>query len=226
MTEIPVSVIIPAHDAERFLSDAVGSIRQQEVGGVEIIVVDDGSSDGTARLAVELEAHTIQTAQRGISHARNQGLAAARGELIAFLDADDIWTHNSLRVRIDLLDRRPDVDFVYGRMREFKDKQRPPPEWLPVDERASPVGVLPTFLIRRAAAEHTGSFDETLAVAEDLDWISRLQDSGHLGHLLEEVLVLHRRHADSITVRHAHLNASAVKSAMWRSIQRKRASAR
>jgi glycosyltransferase involved in cell wall biosynthesis len=226
MSQVRVSVIIPARDAERFLAEAVGSIHEQEVGAVEIVVVDDGSTDHTAQLAEQLGARTIQTAPHGIAHARNRGLAAARGELIAFLDADDIWTRGSLRRRIDLLDHRPDVDFVYGQMREFKDEQRPPPAWLQIDDRTIPAGVLPTFLVRRAAAELTGSFDETLVLAEDLDWISRLQDTGHRGHWLDEVLVLRRRHADSITVRRAHLNANAIKTALWRSIRRKRASAR
>lgn len=226
MTELRVSVIIPARDASRFLAEAVGSIREQEVTGVEVIVVDDGSSDDTAELAQQLGTRTIQTAPHGISHARNQGLEAARGELIAFLDADDMWTRDSLRRRIEVLDRRPDVEFVFGRMREFKDEQRPPPAWLRVDDSAGPAGVLPTFLVRRGAAEHIGPFDEALVLAEDLDWISRLQDAGHRGHRLDEVLLLRRRHADSITVRQAHLNAAAVKTAMRRSIQRKRASAR
>ena len=112
-----VSVVIPAFDGERFLSDAVASVRAQECPIHEIVVVDDGSTDGTAELAERLGARVVQQQNEGPAAARNRGVEASDGDVIAFLDCDDLWTDGSLARRLDALESDPELQVVLGRHR-------------------------------------------------------------------------------------------------------------
>ena len=112
-----VSVVIPAFDGERFLSDAVASVRAQECPIHEIVVVDDGSTDRTAELAERLGARVVQQQNEGPAAARNRGVQASDGEVIAFLDCDDLWTDGSLARRLDALESDPELQVVLGRHR-------------------------------------------------------------------------------------------------------------
>ena len=85
-----VSVVIPCYNQARYLPDAIRSVREQTHQALECIVVDDGSADRTSGVAAELGAHVIHQANGGVSAARNAGLSVARGELVVFLDADDV----------------------------------------------------------------------------------------------------------------------------------------
>lgn len=217
-----VSVVIPVHDGERHLAAALESVTAQRFDSLETVVIDDGSSDRSAEIAADHGARVIRTGWAGVAAARNRGLAAARGELVAFLDADDLWTEGSLAIRVEHLDRHPELDFVYGRMQEFADRDRPPPPWLPPPRTDSAPGVLPAFVLRREACARAGRFDESFVTAEDLDWISRLGDAGCRGALLDHVVVLHRLHAESTMVRNAGTARDTVTQMVRRSIERKR----
>ena len=100
-----VSVIVPVYNGEDFLVDALASIRQQDYCPLEIVIVNDGSTDGTVELAATLgqDINWIQQQNNGPSAARNAGLATARGEFIAFLDADDLWPPGKLQAQVELL---------------------------------------------------------------------------------------------------------------------------
>jgi len=199
-----VSIVIPVHNGELYIAAALESIASQQYDGLETIVVDDGSVDRSSEIARDRGARVIHGPWRGVAAARNRGIAAARGELIAFLDADDLWTEGSLALRIAQLDGDPELDFVYGMMRDFADPDRPPPAWLPRRRNFEAAGMLPAFVLRREACARTGEFDESLLVGEDLDWICRLQDGGNRGVQLDEIVYLQRLHAastrDALTV--------------------------
>jgi glycosyltransferase involved in cell wall biosynthesis len=217
-----VSVIIPVFNCERYLDEALDSVMAQRIDSLETIVVDDGSTDDSAGVARRRGARVIESAHGGVARARNLGLAAARGELIAWLDADDVWTEGSLRTRIEYLDAHPEVDFVYGSMEPYDDADRPPPDWLAPTQNPDPVGWLPVFLIRRPACDQTGEFDESMIVAEDFDWISRLKDAGAHGVRLDAVLVRHRLRSDSTTIVNVAVAVPAMQLAVRRAIARKR----
>jgi glycosyltransferase involved in cell wall biosynthesis len=221
-----VSVVIPVHNGELYIAAALESIASQGCEGLETIVVDDGSVDRSAEIAWAHGARVIQGPWRGVAAARNRGIATARGELIAFLDADDLWTDGSLELRIAQLDGDPELDFVYGMMRDFSDPDRPPPAWLPRRRNTEAAGLLSAFLLRREACARVGEFDESLLVGEDLDWICRLQDCGNRGAQLDEIVFLQRLHAASTMVRNVDRARDALKVVVRRSIERKRASAR
>lgn len=118
-----ISVIIPTYNREGYIADAIDSVLQQTCGDFEVIVVDDGSTDGTReRVAAYGEkVRYIFTSNRGVGHARNLGMAHARGEFLAFLDSDDVLYPYMLELESRLLDLHPDVGLVYGEMSAFDD---------------------------------------------------------------------------------------------------------
>lgn len=221
-----VSVVLPVFNNERYIAEAIDSVVSQGSEDVEVIVVDDGSTDRSADIARDHGVRVLRGPHVGVSHARNVGIAAARGALIGFQDADDVWTPGSLAARVDVLERHPEFDFAFGRMCQFVDSDDPAPPWRVESVAAEAAGLLPAFLVRRAACERTGPFAENLVMAEDMDWIARLKDSGSRGVALEQMVVRHRLHAGCSTVRHAAITTATIKQAVWRSVARKRAQAR
>ncbi len=116
-----VSVIIPAYNAERYLAEALASVFGQSRVPEEIIVVDDGSTDRTEEV-VRKHGEAIRFLKqphRGPGAARNLGVESARGEFIAFLDADDLWLPEKLSAQLDLFRTRPNIDMAFGRVRQF-----------------------------------------------------------------------------------------------------------
>jgi glycosyltransferase involved in cell wall biosynthesis len=190
-----VSVVLPAHDAAATLAEAVASVRAQEVASVEILVVDDGSSDDTPAIARALGARALHTPHLGPAGARNAALAEARGGLVAFLDADDLWPPGSLRRLIDALAAAPDAAAAGGLVQllvlgasGYRSRGAP---W-----RAASLG---RTLWRRGAVERVGRFDETLRRAEDLEWLVRARDVGLATVEVDEVTYLYRLHGENLS---------------------------
>ncbi|MBI4550868.1 MAG: glycosyltransferase family 2 protein, partial [Candidatus Latescibacteria bacterium] len=119
-----ISVIVPVHNGAAFLADAVESIQRQGDAPLEIIIVDDGSTDGTAQLIPRLTGNIRAAAQsnRGPAAARNTGLRMARGNVIGFLDADDLWPANKLALQLACLADHPDIGIVHGSIQCIRTK--------------------------------------------------------------------------------------------------------
>ncbi len=192
-----VSVIIPAHDSERYLAAAIESVLAQTVPATEVIVVDDGSTDGTAEVAAAFAPRVACLSQEnaGPAGACNRGLAAARGDLIAFLDADDLWVKEKLALQLRRLAREPRVEAVYGHAQEFlsPDVSEPAPS---VHPGPAPFRARSTLLTRRESFDRVGPFDPHLRQADFIDWGARADDAGVRSVTLDDVL-LHRRLHDS-----------------------------
>src|SRR4030042_4290993 len=111
-----VSAIIPVYNGEAFLAEAVESIRQQGYRPIEIIIVDDGSTDNTKRIAAGLkgDVHYVYQPNSGLPAARNRGLNEARGDVIAFLDVDDLWSRDKLEHQLLRLNDAPSAEIVLG----------------------------------------------------------------------------------------------------------------
>jgi len=120
-----ISVVIPAYDGSAYLSEAIESILAQTAPPGEIIVVDDGSSDGTIEPASRYPVRVLRTPHRGIGPARNRGVGASSGELIAFLDSDDLWTPRKLELQTAALAAEA-ADIVFGHQEEFVSPEAPP----------------------------------------------------------------------------------------------------
>jgi glycosyltransferase involved in cell wall biosynthesis len=212
-----VSVVIPAFNAGRTIDRALASALGQDYQPLEIIVIDDGSTDDTARIAGARDqwVRLLRLKQnRGVAAATNAGLGLARGEFIAFLDADDEWLPGKLRAQLDLLLRHPDLIFVCGPWREVELSGRialEPPHAVSSDpcrrtvwrELLAGSFVLKSTVVARAAhVSRAGGFDESLPVAEDQDLWIRLAMLGPVGWY-PEPLTVHYETPGSLTQRYA-----------------------
>ncbi len=205
MADNTVSVIIPVFNGERYLAEAIHSALDQTRLPIEIIVVDDGSIDGSAPIVHEIiPLATVPIryeyqSNRGPAAARNRGLAAAQGDLIAFLDADDWWPNSSLNQRVACLLRNPDLSGVIGAtqlmLETGDDLTRPLTPW----EMPQPTLNLGGTLIRRRAFDQVGLFNEALTYAEDADWLLRAREAGLRFGLQPAVALMARRHSANVT---------------------------
>jgi glycosyltransferase involved in cell wall biosynthesis len=182
-----VSVVIPAFNAESTLGRALDSIALQSCPAIEVIVVDDCSTDATPRIAADYTALPVrvlrQPGNRGAAAARNAGLACCRGEFVAFLDADDEWLEGKLARQLEMFGTDPEIGLVGSRYRQvFDDGRRPriQPDGDLIEEDRAWYSLMAraclqtsTVIIRRAILEREGTaFDESLRVGEDQDlWI-------------------------------------------------------
>ena len=207
-----VSVVIPAYNAERFLSEAIESVLAQTYSPVELVVVDDGSMDRTAEVAAAYgEAKVITQENRGPSAARNRGAAIARGAFLAFHDSDDAMTPDKLAVQVGQMLDNPSIGCVLaeqellvepGAELPFGVEGTKVPTVMPPrpPELADEPMVHPmTMVVRRETFEQIGGFDESMRAAEDFDWMLRASEEGVEIARLSNVLLRRRVHAASLT---------------------------
>ncbi len=196
-----VSAIIPVYNGARFLAPALDSIVAQDYRPLEVILVDDGSTDGTADIARRYDVRYVYQPNQGSAAARNAGIAAAQGELLAFLDADDLWTPDKLRVQVAYLLERPDVGYVLTHMHVFLEPGMPWPAALnrayyEQDPTCYGTG---TLLARREVFDRVGRFDGSFSPSEDSDWFLRARDAGIAMGVVPEILLHRRLHDENVT---------------------------
>lgn len=120
-----VSVVIPCYNGAIYLDEAIESVLAQEYDPLELIVVDDGSTDESGAVASQYrEVRLISMPHSGVGATLNVGVRHALGELLAFLDADDRWLPDKLALQVPVLEGDPDVDMVFGHMRQFRQSDR------------------------------------------------------------------------------------------------------
>jgi glycosyltransferase involved in cell wall biosynthesis len=194
---------MPAFNSERFLPQALDSVFAQDYHPIEIVAVDDGSTDRTLDLLrAQPGVICIQQPHLGVSTARNTGIASARGSIVAFLDSDDLWPSNRLTVAVTHFEAHPEVDYVLGKQMLFAEPgyEVPPwvkPEWLATPQDASNTGVL---LARREVLSRVGLFNTEFASGEDTEWLVRACETGVPMTRLPEVLVHARLHGANLSV--------------------------
>lgn len=199
MTSSLVSCIIPVFNGERFLAEAIESIMAQRYRPIEIIVADDGSEDGTRAIAARYGEPVRYFFQpnHGPATARNLGLGAARGNFIAFLDADDLWHPDKLALQMARFEARPDLDFSVAHAQNvWVDKGALEASRFKGHPRAQPVAgyVTGTLLARRSLFERLGGFDTGNLHADSMEWFIRVRTAGAIGELLPDVLLTRRIH--------------------------------
>jgi glycosyltransferase involved in cell wall biosynthesis len=194
-----ISVVIPAFNAEPFLAEAIESVLAQDYGPIEVLVVDDGSTDRTADVASSYPVACLRQANGGQAAARNAGVAAARGSFVSFLDADDLWRSSKLSTEVEHLQAHPELGYVLVRMqRSLLPGASWPPgtpaSWFKVPQP----GTLPSAaLVRRDALERIGPFDSRFRHGSDTEWQARAADAGVRWELLPDVLVQYRIHGNN-----------------------------
>ncbi|MFL5868605.1 MAG: glycosyltransferase family 2 protein [Thermoleophilaceae bacterium] len=202
MTARPtVSALICVRNGEAYLAEAIESVLGQTVRPAELIVVEDSSTDGTRDIARSYapDVRLIQTEPRGLGSARNVAVDAAAGELVAFLDSDDLWEPEKLELQLEAFDRDPSLDYVFTRVREFASPMDA--ERFDVRPEPLPGGLASTLCARREAIERGGWFDVDVSVADVLSWLARARELGMRELTLPEVLARRRIHANNLTRR-------------------------
>jgi len=221
---LDVSVIMPTHNCCEFIGEAISSVQAQSCRSLELIVVDDGSTDGTAAALPALPfLRYLSRPRGGPSAARNTGLRAARGRYVAFLDADDLWEPGSLDRRLAFATSHPDIGLVFGDACFFSDEGlvrashlapktvfRSVPSWEPVPGRhlfrrlvadelmIEPFIAMDTVVVRRDCLDETGLFDESMWIGEDIDLWYRAARSFPVGYL-DEIVARCRARPGSVT---------------------------
>lgn len=217
-----ISVIIPAYNAAGFLADAIASIQAQHYTPLEIIVVDDGSTDATAQVAAKFnDAVYIHQENGGPAAARNTGIGLARGDIIAFLDADDLFPPGSLSALLDHLNAGSHSQAVMGRVQVFL-RDAPAGEFKPY-RTPGYITSLPAGLYRKNLFAQIGLLDTALRQGEDVDWFLRAREAGVTIETIEATTLYYRLHENNLT-RDRQQNQKFFVAALKRSLDRRRRS--
>lgn len=206
MNTVPgVSVVIAAFDAGRYVGDAIESVLGQTREPLEVIVVDDGSHDRTSEVANGFgdSVTCVRQPHAGVSAALNRGVPLCRGEHLAFLDADDLWTEDKLAIQLQALERAPQPDMVFGHVDHFHSRELTDEQRARIALPAEPVrGICRgAMLIRREAFMRVGSFATQWTLGEFLEWYARALDGGLTSCVLPEVVMHRRLHAANTSFR-------------------------
>ncbi|MDZ7957758.1 MAG: glycosyltransferase family A protein [Aulosira sp. DedQUE10] len=203
MKNLPlVTVVIPVYNCAKFLSEALDSVFAQIYRPIEVIVVDDGSTDDSADIVRDYpEVRYFYQLNQGVSVARNLAIAAAKGEFIAFLDADDTWKPNKLSIQISYMLEHPDVGITATHALSFLESETHLPEWFKPDKHLGDIeGIIPsTFVVRKNVFREIGDFSPDYRASEDMEWLCRAKDAQISITNLSESLTLRRLHGDNLS---------------------------
>lgn len=227
MTHEPerVSVVITVYNGAEYLGEAIESALGQTSGDVEVIVVDDGSDDGSHEVAAQYPVVLERSPERrGIGAARNLAVARATGSFLTFLDADDRFPPDKLAVQLEVFRRDHTVDVVYGEVVEFvspdvsaEDAARIRPPVARSHARLSGV-----MLVRREAFDRVGPWTEGLKVGTGVDWYMRSAEAGLRTVILDHVMLERRLHLSNNGLREASHRTQYV-SILKQALDRRRA---
>ena len=194
-----ISVIIPARNAERYLSESIDSVRAQTYPVLEIIVVDNGSDDGTAALAQKMGVTVVAEPLLGASCARNRGVSVAKGSYLAFLDADDVWAPEKLEWQMQAFNGDPALEAVFGLMEQFVSPDIPLEEAqrLHSPREASAARLPSTMLIRRESFVRVGPYSAEWKRAEVLEWNVRAMEMGLRDRSIDRIIARRRLHSSN-----------------------------
>jgi glycosyltransferase involved in cell wall biosynthesis len=210
---LPCSVVVAAYNVEEFVGPAVGSALSQTYPEVEVIVVNDGSTDGTAETLEPFRGRIkyVEQPNSGLAAARNRGLREAEGEYVALLDGDDLWLPNRLEKVIGFLEDHPDTGFATSdafflvdgspeRRRYYDElpggfRTRDQAYWI-LDYNF----IMGMAVVRRSLFATHGTFDESLGTSEDWDLWIRFILGGERAGLVDEPLAFYRRRAGTLSV--------------------------
>ena len=227
MTSSLVSCIVPCFNGQPYLDEALSSILAQTHPKLEIIVVDDGSTDGSAAV-VGCYGDAVRYHRqdnRGPAGACNQGLALATGAFIAFLEQDDLWLPEKTSRQLAALDADPSVGYCVGHVQNFwiaeleheARRYRDRPVMQPV-----PGYVVQTLLARRETFDRVGRFDEALPFAFASDWFLRARERGIVERLVPEVVTRRRLHHENFSRRHRDASRDEFLHVIKASLDRRR----
>jgi len=200
-----ISAIITTFNCEAYLGQAIESVLNQTLLPDEIIIVDDGSSDASAELVRRYGQRILYLwqANRGPGAARNLGVRVSRGDLLAFLDSDDLWLPRKLELQKAVLDKNSEIDLVFARMSQFRSLKTAAAgdQTYPVEDQGQPAPLISCLMARRTVFDRVGPLRADLQT-EFVEWYLRVQQAGLRMLILDELLVRRRIHEGNFTKRH------------------------
>lgn len=222
-----ISCVVPTYNSEKYLREALNSVLEQTYRPLEIIVADDGSTDGTADVAAKYgnEIRFFSQNTSGPAATRNFGLSHASGEFIAFLDADDLWHPEKLEMQMARFEQKPELDLciTYAQMfwveslvEEKKYYEEHP------RTKSIPGYATTTLLARRGVFGTIGTFDDQYWFGDATDWFIRAKEQGLVIELLPEVLTYHRMHGANLTRRRSTESRDEFLMIVKKSLDRRR----
>ena len=200
-----VTCVVPAYNAERYLAATLDSILEQTYRPLDVLVIDDGSTDGTATVAAGYEADVrcIGQENQGCPGAMNRGIGEAAADFVAFLHADDLWHPDKLTLQMNVLLGRPEVDICVAHMQQFWDDDLADEAERYSEHRVAQPhpGYTGGAIVggRAVFVDRVGLFDASLSHGWDLDWFMRAERTGITVELLPDVLLYHRAHRSSLS---------------------------
>ncbi|MEO9965304.1 MAG: glycosyltransferase family A protein [Reichenbachiella sp.] len=202
MTDSSISIVIPCYNGAEHLGKAIQSVLDQKIDHVQIVVVDDGSTDDSPSVARSYDQVTlIQQANAGPAAARNMGVLATNSTFVGFLDADDLYPPNKLKLQMEYLTAHPELDLISGRiqcMGTHSDHMYT--EMYEDQEKKTMLNFhLGASLYKRQVFEEIGLLDEELKYSEDVDHWFKIVEQGLKYAFLDQVTLLHRRHETNMT---------------------------
>jgi glycosyltransferase involved in cell wall biosynthesis len=227
LSKVAVSVIMPMYRPGRFIHEAIDSIVAEAKSGTEIIVVDDGSKDGTAESIEERSFSNLLVLRQdnaGPASARNFGLSHARGEFVAFLDADDIWLEGRLGIQLGIMADHPYAGIVMGNTVGFGEHAEDGNQRFLANWESRQFLQLGSVLVRREVFDKAGMFDPALRYAEDVDWFLRVREAGVVIFEHADPVLRYRRHKNNMT-NDTDARDKGFVCALMKNLQRKRAHA-
>jgi glycosyltransferase involved in cell wall biosynthesis len=222
-----VSVVINVYNGAAYIDEALASIASQSLADIEVIVVDDGSSDESLEIARKWEAndprfHVIAQENQGIYKAKNRGIRACSAPYIALMDADDVATRQRLEIQKAYLDSRPEVVCVGGAFQYIDEEGRlllrfSPPQRSDEIQQALIDGInvihQPCVMLRLESLLAAGLYDESFEVAGDYDLWLRMSEGGLLANV-SEVVLLYRLRDKAVTARRRVLQSNSMQRAL------------
>lgn len=201
MSRPGVSAVMAVYNGERFVEAALASMRGQPTPPAELIVIDDGSTDRTAELVKAIpDVVYVHQDNAGQAAALNTGIALASRDLVAFNDADDLWSADKLALQCAVLEADPDLDAVFGHAEQFLEPDAPAVVAAALTEarRVIPSYLHTAMLIRRGALQRIGSFDPAMRIGAIVDWYHRAMHAGLRSRMLPDVVLRRRLHGNNI----------------------------
>lgn len=197
-----VTVILALLNGEAYLEQSLESLRAQTLQAHEVLIIDGGSSDRGLEIAAQFPfVRVLRQSGKGIPDANNQGIREARGDLVAFLEHDDLWDSRKLELQVQCFQANPSTDYCVTRFEFFRQPGSEIPSCFKPElfERSHLGRIMSCLMARKSLFDRIGFFDSSYVSAGDVEWFSRAQDSGAKLTIVEQVLMQKRIHGSNFS---------------------------